>query len=257
MEEDLRHLYLNMIKRCLLGLVYEDKPTAIFRETDEQKPDGQEFDLSARTEGYDWPSQAHTMVGLQRMDNIQYCVEQVIKENVPGDFIETGVWRGGSCIFMRAILQAYGVKDRSVWVADSFQGLPPPNPVAYPHDTGLTLNLYPELAVSLEAVQTNFKRYDLLDEQVQFLKGWFRDTLPAAPVKQLAILRLDGDLYESTMDGLIHLYPKLAVGGYVIVDDYGAIEACKQAVHDYRQAQNINDEIHTIDWTGVYWKRSV
>ncbi len=190
------------------------------------------------------------------MDNLQYWVEQVIKENTPGDLIETGVWRGGASVFMRAILQAYGVKDRCVWVADSFEGLPPPNPDKYPQDAGLNLNLFSELAVSLEEVQINFARYDLLDEQVQFLKGWFRDTLAAAPVKQLAVIRLDGDLYESTMDGLTHLYPKLAVGGYVIVDDYGAIKACRQAVHDYRQAHNVTDEIHQIDWTGVYWKRS-
>jgi hypothetical protein len=190
------------------------------------------------------------------MDNLQYWVEQVIKENTPGDLIETGVWRGGASVFMRAILQAYGVKDRCVWVADSFEGLPPPNPDKYPQDAGLNLNLFSELAVSLEEVQINFARYDLLDEQVQFLKGWFRDTLAAAPVKQLAVIRLDGDLYESTIDGLTHLYPKLAVGGYVIVDDYGAIKACRQAVHDYRQAHNVTDEIHQIDWTGVYWKRS-
>lgn len=251
MEETLRHLYLDLIKRCILGFVYEDEPMVGGNASGIQ-----EFDLFVRAAGYDWPSQAHSMIGLERMDNLQYCVEQVIKDNTPGDLIETGVWRGGASIFMRAILQAYGVKDRCVWVADSFEGLPPPNLEKYPQDAGLNLNQYSELAVSLEEVQINFARYDLLDEQVQFLKGWFRDTLPTASVTQIAVLRLDGDLYESTMDGLTHLYPKLAIGGYVIVDDYGAIEACRQAVKDYRQAHNITDEIHQIDWTGVYWKRS-
>lgn len=222
----------------------------------EDESDLGEFNLFIRAAGHDLPSQAHSMIGFERMDNLQYCVEQVIKDNTPGDLVETGVWRGGASIFMRAILQVYGVKDRCVWVADSFEGVPPPNPEKYPLDAESNLYQYSELAVSLEEVQINFARYDLLDEQVQFLKGWFRDTLPTAPMTQIAVLRLDGDLYESTMDGLTHLYPKLVIGGYVIVDDYGTIEACRQAVMDYRQAHNITDEIHQIDWTGVYWKRS-
>jgi O-methyltransferase len=86
-----------------------------------------------------------------------------------------------------------------------------------------------ELAVSLEQVKANFDRYGLLDDQVRFLKGWFRDTLPVAPIERLAVLRLDGDMYESPMDTLVNLYPKLSEGGYVIVDDYGAIPACRQA----------------------------
>jgi O-methyltransferase len=75
-------------------------------------------------------------------------------------------------------------------------------------------------------------------------------------MERLAVVRLDGDMYESTMDGLKYLYPKLSVGGYLIVDDYGCIPACKEAVHDYRQAYGITDEIHPIDWTGVYWQRA-
>ncbi|NES81677.1 MAG: macrocin O-methyltransferase [Moorea sp. SIO2B7] len=196
------------------------------------------------------------MIGIERLKNLQYCVEQVIKNQISGDLIETGVWRGGACIFMRAILQVYGVKDKCVWVADSFEGLPQPDVENYPQDTGLNLHQHSELAISMDEVQVNFMRYNLLDDQVKFLKGWFRDTLPIAPIEKLAVLRLDGDLYESTMDSLVHLYPKLSPGGYVIVDDYGAIEACRQAIHEYRQTHHITDEIHQIDWTGVYWQRS-
>ena len=152
----------------------------------------------------------------------------------PGDLIETGVWRGGATIFMRAILKARGVTDRLVWVADSFAGLPPPDTARYPQDEGITLHQFPQLAVPLERVQDNFRRYGLLDEQVRFLKGWFRDTLPTAPIERLAILRLDGDLYESTIQALDSLYHKLSVGGFVIVDDYGNVAACRQAVHDFR-----------------------
>jgi hypothetical protein len=196
------------------------------------------------------------MVGLKRLDNLQYCVEDVLARGVPGDLIETGVWRGGSTIFMRAILKVHGVTDRRVWVADSFAGLPPPDEARYPADRGDQFYLSPELAISLEQVQANFERYNLLDEQVRFLKGWFSDTLPRAPIDALAVARLDGDMYGSTMDALTHLYPKLSRGGYLIVDDYGALPACRQAVHDYRDAHGITEEIVTVDWTGAYWQRS-
>jgi hypothetical protein len=109
--------------------------------------------------------------------------------------------------------------------------------------------------VSLEEVQTNFRRYNLLDEQVRFVKGWFRDTLHRAPVERLAVLRLDGDLYESTMDALTALYPKVQRGGYVIVDDYGDVPACRQAVHDYWQRHGIREEIMPIDQAGVFWMK--
>lgn len=82
-------------------------------------------------------------------------------------------------------------------------------------------------------MRANFARSGLLDDQVVFLQGWFKDTLPAIPPGQrFALVRLDGDLYESTLDALTHLYPNLSVGGWLVVDDYGVIEACRQAVHD-------------------------
>lgn len=111
------------------------------------------------------------------------------------------------------------------------------------------------LAASLEEVKRNFSRYGLLDDQVHFLQGWFHDTLPTISNQQWAVVRVDGDMYESTMDALVNLYPNLSAGGYIIIDDYGAIPACHQAVHDYRDAHSIREEIRPIDWTGVYWKR--
>ena len=213
------------------------------------------FDPQQRAVGGDWPPTAHTMIGLKRLDNFQFCVEDILKRNVAGDLIETGAWRGGASIFMRAVLKAHGVTDRTVWVADSFEGLPPPDPVKYPADAGDPHHTFRFLAVSLEEVQRNFERYGLLDEQVRFLKGWFRDTLPRAPIERLAVLRLDGDMYESTTDALVHLYPKLTPGGYVIIDDYGAVAGCRQAVHDYRQAHGIREDIQRIDWGGVFWQR--
>lgn len=215
------------------------------------------FDPVARTEGRDHPLLGHTMVGMKRLHNLQSCVEDILRKNVPGDLIETGVWRGGATIFMRAVLKAYCVTDRKVWLADSFEGLPKPNPQLYPADEGDRHHTMTQLAVSLDEVKNNFAKYGLLDDQVCFLKGWFRETLPNAPIRKLAVMRLDGDMYESTMDALKYLYPKLSQGGYVIIDDYGYIESCRQAVEDFRRSKDIQDKIIPIDWSGVYWKRSV
>jgi hypothetical protein len=141
-------------------------------------------------------------------------------------------------------------------VADSFRGLPKPNLKRYPFPETSNLHNADFLAVSLEEVKQNFARYGLLDNQVKFLKGWFQDTLPKAPMKRLSLLRLDADFYESTMDILVNLYPKLSSGGFLIVDDYGSLPNCRQAVSDFRKNHNIKDKIIPVDWTGVYWRRS-
>jgi O-methyltransferase len=128
----------------------------------------------------------------------------------------------------------------------------------YEADAGDVHHTYDVLAVSRSDVEENFQRYSLLDEQVRFLEGWFSETLPTAPIDQLAILRLDGDMYESTIDALTALYPKLSPGGYAIIDDYGnkMTAGCRAAVTDFRGANGISDEIHAVDWTGAYWRKS-
>jgi O-methyltransferase len=212
-------------------------------------------DPGARAEGRDWPLDAETMIGLRRLDNLQACIADVVANDVPGDVIETGVWRGGAMIFARAALEAFGDTRRSVWCADSFAGLPRPDARSYPADAGDVHHTYRQLAIPLDQVRANFTRYGLLDERVRFLQGWFRDTLPTAPIERLAILRLDGDMYESTMVVLDALYPKLSAGGYVIIDDYGAAPACRQATEDFRREHRIGSPLREIDWTGVYWQR--
>lgn len=243
-----RKLYLDLMERTLLGLIYEDKPNDPWT--------GGVFNPALRRDGRDWPSQAHSMIGELRMHNLRTLCEDVLARDVPGDFIETGVWRGGACILMRSILAAYGDTNRRVFVCDSFEGLPPADPVNYPRDAGDQHVTYSELAISVEQVKSNFAKYGLLDEQVQFLKGWFKDTLPNAPVSQLALLRVDGDMYQSTIEALEALYPKLSVGGYCIVDDIGAVPACKQAVIDFRARYAINDQVIPVDWTAAYWRKS-
>src|SRR4030095_5899144 len=216
-DDAMRARYLDLMEKCLTNIIYGDPPmrprwTHILRK--------QEFSRKVRESGQDWPSQAHTMIGLNRLHWLRREVEATRRENIPGDYIETGVWRGGACIMMRAVLAAYGATDRIVYVADSFAGVPPPNRALYPADRGRNFYKYKQLAVSLEDVKANFATYDLLDDQVRFVKGWFSETLPALAAPPFAIIRLDGALYESTMNALDALYPRLSPGGFAVIDDY-------------------------------------
>ncbi|HQU49302.1 MAG TPA: TylF/MycF family methyltransferase [Casimicrobiaceae bacterium] len=249
---DLRERYLDLVRDSLVGLVHED-PSLEERVAGGERP----FDRARREEGRDWPSRALSMIGARRMLQLQRAAEFVIERGIPGDFVETGVWRGGACILMRAVLAAHGVTDRRVWVADSFAGLPEPDAARYPKDAGNQLHACPQLAVSADQVRENFRRYRLLDDQVAFLEGWFRDTLPSAPIGRLAILRLDGDLYESTMDALTALYDKVVPGGIVIVDDYGILESCRAAVEDFRRERGVTETVYAIDDSGVHWQKRV
>lgn len=251
-QELLQHAqndYLALMQACLTGSIYRDLALPPFGS--------KTFDSDLRERGLDWPSRAETMIGEKRLASLRSLTESVIADNVPGDLIETGVWRGGACILMRAVLFAHHVSDRHVWVADSFEGLPRANESQYPADVGSNFHTYVQLAVSLDEVRDNFRSYGLLDEQVKFLKGWFKDTLPTAPIGQLALMRLDGDMYESTMDALTNLYPKLSHRGYVIIDDYHVVPACKAAVTDYCDSHGIKPEMVEIDGVGVYWRKTV
>lgn len=217
------------------------------------------FDKEARDAGRDWPADAETMIGMQRLTSLQHCIETVLQDDVPGDLVECGVWRGGASILMRAVLAAYGDEKRNVWLCDSFEGVPPPDEENYVADKIPRFNLglhhaAPVLAVTQEQVKANFERYGLLDDQVRFIPGWFKDTLHKAPIEQISVLRLDGDLYESTIQALEPLYPKLSPGGYCIIDDYN-LEYCRKAVADYRSQHGITAEIIDIDGYGAYWRK--
>lgn len=215
------------------------------------------FGRRKRDLGLDWPAEAETMIGMQRLTSLQHCVETILADDIPGDLIECGVWRGGACILMRAVLAAYEDDTRCVWVADSFAGLPRPDPTNYKADKsiGMRFDRYASiLGVPETEVRANFERYGLLDDRVRFLPGWFKDTLHNAPIDRLAVLRLDGDLYESTIQALDALYPRLSPGGFCIIDDYGIV-ACRQAVTDYRAKHGISAEIIDIDGCGVLWRK--
>lgn len=202
-----------------------------------------------------------SMLDLPRLDNIRVCIETVLRDGIEGDFLEAGVWRGGASIFMKGCLYAHGDTKRTVWLADSFAGLPKPDP-RYPADERSKFAFWRQtLGVPASVVRANFEKYGLLDERVRFLEGFFADTLPNASVERLAILRCDGDMYSSTMDTLVNLYPKLSPGGFCIVDDYGSVPECAEAVHDYRAEHGIAAPIERVMWlpnvpgTAAFWRR--
>jgi hypothetical protein len=233
-------LYLDLLVKCVTNTIYKDRS----KEKD--------YNEAARNEGSDWPAVAHTMIGVARMNTLRKLTELVLSENIPGDLIETGVWRGGACILMRGVLKAYGDTERKVFVADSFEGLPAPS---HPVDAGLRLHEVKFLAVSQEEVVNNFRIYGLLDEQVVFVKGWFKDTLSKLAADRLALVRLDGDMYESTMQAIEALYPRLSIGGFLIVDDYGAFPQCKHAIDDYRERHAIDELIVRDRGGSIYWQK--
>jgi Macrocin-O-methyltransferase (TylF) len=271
-------LYIDLLKRSLVNLIYEDSPLPNFFQAKSlaELDHDDRFDLGKRLRGKDWPSQAYTMIGIVRLNNIQELVEAVLRDNIPGDLLEAGVWRGGATIFMRGLLKAYGAIDRTVWVADSFNWMPRPGANGLSmrsytsrefHRVLEVLNAQPELfeyinselmrGTSYEEVRDHFSRFNLLDDQVKFLPGWFHETLPTAPIEALALIRLDADLYDSTYEALRSLYPKLSRGGYIIVDDYNSFMECREAVHTYLRLEGEEPQINRVDDQAVFWRKNL
>lgn len=246
-------MYLDLLKRSLTNTIFESEPDI----------DDDEFRFTIQRVTHYVNSDAVSMLPLARMNNIKNCVEDILRNAVPGDLIEAGVWRGGATIFMRGVLKAHSVKDRRVWAADSFEGLPAPDPSLFPLEAkvqsgSVMQKAYHNLAVGLEEVKRNFAAYGLMDDQVRFLKGWFKDTLPTAPLDALSLMRLDGDFYESTRDGLNYLYDRLSIGGYVIIDDYGedSWTYCRKAVDEFRSERHIEDSLIAVDSKCYFWQRT-
>lgn len=251
-----RNRYIDLLKKCVLDNIYKNQKD-FYRKTNATEDE--------IVNGIYYPDRAHTMIGEERLNNIQNLMEYCINNNIPGDFIETGVWRGGATIFMAGILQAYSIKDRKVFVADSFEGLPL-SVSSYPIDVKINSKCHTieYLKVSQQEVEDNFKAYDLLDDNVVFIKGYFEHSLVNAPIDQLALLRLDGDMYSSTIQVFNILYDKVSIGGYIIIDDW-TLPGAKAATLDFRKSRNIHDPIIEIPLLGkskvkqnqcCYWKKS-
>jgi hypothetical protein len=246
-------MYIDLLKRSLTGTLFRKEPDADAAN-----------ELRYVSEFVDHYIQgaAISMLPMKRMDNLDECIADVIARGVPGDLIETGVWRGGATILMRGLLKVNGDTTRKVWVADSFEGLPVPDEEKFPreakvHKGKMMAEVYKHFAVDIDSVRANFAAYGLLDDRVIFLKGWFKDTLPSAPIEKIAVMRLDGDYYDSTMDGLVNLYDKLSPGGFAIIDDYGedTWTYCRKAVDDFRLQRGIVEPLTRVDSKCYFWRK--
>jgi O-methyltransferase len=255
-SESLRLAYLDLLKLTLCDLA-GTRTSSVTRtfEGDVMSRELEGEQLRFRTAGMDWPLHGLTMVGLARLDDLQQCVEEVARDGIEGDLIEAGTWRGGASILMRATLDSLGEGGRTVWVADSFQGFPEAQAAegdGYNLDVDLSAVDY--LAVPLEEVRQSFARLGL-DRRVEFVPGFFEQTLPALGDRRWALVRLDGDTHDATRRSLEALYPSLAAGGYLIVDDYLQIDPCREAVDEFRHEHGITEPIEPIDWSGARWRK--
>jgi O-methyltransferase len=242
--ETLRRAYLDLLKLCLCDLA--GTSTISVGAMPEGRVMSRELRGEARrmrTAGLDWPLQGLTMVGLDRLDDLQRCVESVVADGVEGGLIEAGAWRGGASILIRATLDSLG-EDRTVWVADSFAGFPAED----------ELDAYDFLAAPLEDVKQSFARLGC-DRGVRFAPGFFEQTLPPLAGERWALVRLDADTYAPTREALRCLYPGLAPGGYLILDDYGSFPGCRQAVDEFRAEHGIREPIEKVDPACVRWRR--
>ena len=252
----MRHAYLGLLKLALCDLAGAHTQTAYLAydktHVFSRPPSAEE--VRYRAVGKDWPLHGLTMTGLTRLDDLQECIETLVADGVEGDLIEAGVWRGGASMLIRATLDAYGEHNRTVWLADSFRGFPSPDPERWPDDGGLDLSPHEFLSVPAEEVRSYFERFGL-DHDLRFVQGFFHETMPSLRGGDWALVRLDGDTYESTWTTLDALYPGLTAGGYLIIDDYGFVPACREAVHDYRDQHGIEEPIETVDWNCARWRR--
>jgi hypothetical protein len=255
--EGLRQAYLSLLKLCLCDLT-GTTTTSVARtiEGAVMSRELSDAQLRFRAAGLDWPLHGLTMVGLARLDDLQECVENVVRDGVEGDLIEAGSWRGGASMLIRATLNALGEADRTLWVADSFQGFPSTGATGRDgYDLDADLANCDFLAVPLDEVKANFARLGL-SENVNFVPGFFEDTLAQLPPRRWAIARLDGDSYDATRLGLEILYPNVADGGYVVIDDYLPLDDCRRAVDDFRRENGITEPIEPIDWSGAKWRKA-
>lgn len=206
----------------------------------------------------------YSMVPDSGIEFLIRAVHYVLTHQIAGAFVECGVWQGGCSAAMKLTEKAIQprVESRSMHLFDSYEGLPQAQsidgPMAQQWQAATDLpTYYDNCAASLELVQQNFKLLDLLDPQVHFHPGWFEEVLPKFvqqhPHLQIAVLRLDGDWYESTKVCLEYLYPLVSEKGVIIIDDYYAWDGCAVAVHEYLGKHRLNHRIRSLpDFSSAY-----
>eukprot|EP00419_Tripos_fusus_P004927 CAMPEP_0172692072 /NCGR_PEP_ID=MMETSP1074-20121228/24983_1 /TAXON_ID=2916 /ORGANISM="Ceratium fusus, Strain PA161109" /LENGTH=410 /DNA_ID=CAMNT_0013512205 /DNA_START=29 /DNA_END=1258 /DNA_ORIENTATION=- len=254
-DQKLMNLYLHGVRDILTGATLKTRSIQ-FPEGKKASP----FNEKVRWKGGDWCEYCFTMAGGARVQNVRDLVEETITKNVPGDWLEAGAWRGGCSIMARVVQNVMGEDaNRRTYVCDSFSGLP----LASTSADNDNWHQQHFLEVSQSEVEGNFKRFVPLDDNVRFRKGYFSESLPKvreellAQGRQLAVLRGDGDMYESYMDILYNLYEFVPVGGYFICDDCHGIPGAQRAIDDFRKHNAIGDPIQIISDSagGSFWRK--
>ncbi|HEY0633248.1 MAG TPA: TylF/MycF/NovP-related O-methyltransferase [Thermoleophilaceae bacterium] len=207
----------------------------------------------------------YTMTGVQRLEATVNAVRHCVKREIPGDFAECGVWRGGSVLAMILVLQEMGVDDRDIHLFDTFEGMTEPTEhdvsridppaledwnAARERDERPWSELFGEDVFDEHSVRETVLSTGYPEERIHIVKGPVEETIPEHAPERLALLRLDTDWYESTRHELHHLYPRLREGGVLIIDDYGHWQGARRAVDEYFSAQAPPLLLNRIDYTG-------
>ena len=202
-----------------------------------------------------------TMTSSERIWSLVKAVDYVVSQPVPGDFVECGVWRGGSVMAMARRLGELGAADRTMWLYDTYEGMTAPTEADVEASSGLTARqLLDETEVGdgnnvwcvagIDDVRANVASTGYPMDLIRFVQGDVALTLQESVPDRIALLRLDTDWYESTRAGLEILYPRLELGGICILDDYGHWQGARKAVDDYFDQQGFRPLMHPIDFSG-------
>jgi O-methyltransferase len=199
----------------------------------------------------------YTMTTPPRVYALVRAVEYAVARGVPGAIVECGVWRGGSMMAAALTLLRLGVADRELYLYDTFAGMPPPTEADTTRSGERAADLLAEndedshiwAIASLSDVRAAVLSTDYPEPQIHFVEGLVEDTLPASAPEEIAILRLDTDWYRSTKHELEQLYPRLAPGGVLILDDYGHWQGARRAVDEYFEEEHITLLLNRVDGT--------
>lgn len=202
-----------------------------------------------------------TMTSIERMYALYTATRHVIANQTPGHFVECGVWRGGSMMLIAYTLLRLASTDRDLWLYDTFDGMPPPTAEDVQEMSGRSASEIlaeheksgddPFWGVAPRAlVEENLHRTGYPAGRIRFIEGDVQTTIPAQAPEQIALLRLDTDWYASTRHELRHLYPRIATGGVLIIDDYGYWRGARKATDEYLQSLPAPPLLHRIDYTG-------
>jgi O-methyltransferase len=200
-----------------------------------------------------------TMTSLERVAALRQSVKYIVTHKIPGDIVECGVWRGGSVMAIAWTLLEHNTADRNLYLFDTFEGMPPPTDVDVDHRGEAAAELLKKenkdtshvwAYSGIDEVKRNMRKTGYDPQRIVFVRGKVEDTLPERAPRQISLLRLDTDWYESTYAELIHLYSRLSVGGVLILDDYGHWAGARRAVDQFIRENNLRLLLNPIDYSG-------